>query len=84
MEFAIPFYISNGGDGSANLRLCTTLAEAKQEDEDQPEGWGESSAEEIIIKVKDGKVYFKDFRDVGGKYQFVWVEIPQGSESRDA
>lgn len=31
-KFVLPFYISNGGDGSANLRLTKTLREAEIKD----------------------------------------------------
>lgn len=74
--FKLHYYVSNGGDGSATVHFMPTLDEAKQEDEEQPEGWGESSAGTVNLKVEDGKLYFeKAIWDPG--YKRVWVEVQQ-------
>lgn len=73
MEFKLPYYVSNGGDGSANVCFTETFAQAKEFDEAQPEGWGESSARIIRLKVENGKLYCHFY---SGSYQ-QWVEILQ-------
>jgi len=75
MIFKLPYYVSNGGDGSANLRLMPSLKEAEGADEAQDEVWGESSAGEIELKVDNGKLFYRDFQEVKGKYTEVWVEV---------
>ena len=72
MEFKLPYFISNNGDGSASLQPCVTLREAEREDSEQPEGWGESSANELKIKVEDNKLYFWDYVVNSG---FIWREV---------
>ena len=49
----VPFYIENCGDGSAAIRVCSSLRAAKSLDKlaQEDEGWGESSYDEIVIKV---------------------------------
>ena len=46
------FYVANGGDGSALLQVCESKELAELMDENQDEGWGESSADYIDV---DGK-----------------------------
>ena len=50
----VPYYIENCGDGSAAVRLCKSLKEAKKKDNNQNrdgEGWGEDSADEIVLEL---------------------------------
>lgn len=44
MKSEIYYYIINGGDGSANLKLVETMELAEYLDEQEDEGWGESSS----------------------------------------
>lgn len=63
MEFRIPYYVSNGGDGSASLQLTESLDAAKVADEDQTEGWGESSAGEIVCRIEQGSLLYRIYDD---------------------
>ena len=81
MEFKLPYWVSNGGDGSANVDFASSLAEAEKLDADQSEGWGESSAGTIKLKVTDGKLFFwgypEDDPDDDGPYVAQWIEVLQ-------
>jgi len=61
-EYRLHYHVSNGGDGSANVHFHTTENEAEKADENQSEGWGESSVGSILLKEENGKI----FRDVRG------------------
>jgi hypothetical protein len=57
MKIKIPYYIENCGDGSVALRICESLREAKYQDENQDEGFGEPTAEVVEIEVVKNKSY---------------------------
>ncbi len=75
MEFTLPYMVSNGGDGSANVVFYPTYREALQADDNQPMGWGESSADKLRLKVEDGKLFYWAY--VGGRPAFAWVEVTE-------
>ncbi len=75
--FKLHYYVSNGGDGSASVRLCKTEEEAEKEDEGQSEGWGESSASSINLKLEGGKLFYSDYEYVGGKYTKLWIPLEE-------
>lgn len=75
MEFELPYYISNGGDGSVSLNPCQSLAEAEKADSEMDEGWGESSAGTIKLKVENKTLFYRDFEEFEGKYQYVWKQV---------
>jgi acylphosphatase len=75
VEFTLPYYISNNGDGSASVHFTSTEAEADKADEELEEGWGEPCSSTIKIKVENDKLYFRDFQRVNGKYDYVWIEV---------
>lgn len=79
LVFKIPYYVSNGGDGSVTVRFTTTLKQAEKADEELEEGWGESSVDSLHIRVDDEKVYIRLYEEVDGKYQFVWRQVVQDS-----
>jgi hypothetical protein len=76
--YEIPYYVSNGGDGSANVYFPQDKATAEKADENQYEGWGESSAGTLKIVIKDGKVFFE-----GDKVTFTINESHDEDESDD-
>ncbi len=76
-SFKLPFYCSNGGDGSVSVRFCQSLEEAETKDSEMEEGWGESSARSVKIKVEDNKLFYEKFESVDGKYQYVWKEVEE-------
>ena len=77
-EFKLPFWVSNGGDGSANVRFCSSPEEAEAADEEQDEGWGECSADFVLLRVIDGELFFRDYRpDSNGNYNYVWIAVKQ-------
>ncbi len=75
IEFELPYYISNNGDGSASVNFTSTLAEAEKADEELEEGWGECCASTVSLKVEGGKLFMRTFERVDGKYGYVWKEI---------
>jgi len=79
MNFKLPYYIRHGGDGSVILEPCSTIAGAEAADEAMDEGWGESSAGTIELKVEDGKLYYQDYADINGTYTKVWVEVKESA-----
>jgi hypothetical protein len=78
MEFDLPYYVQNGGDGSVIVRFQPTLDLAEYNDSEMSEGWGESSANTVKLKVEDNKLYFREFAMVNGKYDYVWTEVTGG------
>ncbi len=78
--FKLPYWVSNGGDGSANVRFCGTLAKAQEKDEAQSEGWGESSAGYVTLKVVDNKLYFQTYGTYNPQTKTlpqIWVEVKE-------
>lgn len=77
--FKLPYWVMNGGDGSANVRFCSTLANAEEKCEKQSEGWGESSAGTIDLKVEDGKLFFliERYDEKKKKLVDIWVEVKE-------
>ena len=75
MEFELPFYVRNGGDGSAIVEFAPTLAAAEASDDAQDEGWGESSAGIVKLKVEGGRLFFSDFMEIDGRFQRGWVRV---------
>lgn len=72
------YHIVNGGDGSAMLSLHPTKAAATEADDEQQEdgeGWGESSAGVIEIQVEGEKLFYRDYDENTSKW--VWVEAKQ-------
>ncbi len=61
MKFSLPFYVSSGGDGSANVQFCASLDEAAERDSAQDEGWGESSTSELKLKFERGKLFYEGY-----------------------
>lgn len=76
-EFKLNYYITNNGDGSASVHFTSSEAEAEKADEELEEGWGESCNGDVTVKVENGKLYFRNFQEVKGKYDYVWVEAKQ-------
>ena len=67
--FKIPYYVSDGGDGSANLQLTRSLEEAETLDDEQC-AWGEPSAGTIDVEIRDGKLFYRFYGDNGWE----WLE----------
>lgn len=70
MEFNLPVWAENGGDGSVVIRPEATLSKAKANCEAQSEGWGENSARNLKLRVEDGILFVK-------QYGADWVEVTQ-------
>ena len=77
--FRLHYHCQNGGDGSANVQFHENKERAKKADESQSEGWGESSASSVELKVEDGKIFFKslEWNDEKKKYDWVWKPVEQ-------
>lgn len=72
------YTIQNNGDGSASVRLHPSEEAAEEADkyeEEHGEGFAESTASYIHLKIEENKVFYSSFEKIGGKYQSVWVEI---------
>lgn len=70
--YEIPYFVNNGGDGSANVYFPQSEKVAEEADENQSEGWGEPSTGTLTIVIKDGKVFYEadniTFEDEDSKY----------------
>jgi len=70
MEFKLPYWLRNQGDGSAMLIPERSLEIARKRCDSQPEGWGENSADVLILKVDEGKLFYRGYVD-----GWQWVEV---------
>lgn len=78
MEFALPYFVRNGGDGSAIVEFTPTLEAADKADSEMDEGWGESSAGTVKLKVEGDKLFYRDFQQNDhGNYEYVWIEVKE-------
>lgn len=80
--FTLPYWVENGGDGSANVHFTSTLENAEKKCAAQSEngdGWAESSASTISLKVKDGKLFFlvNRYDEKKKKLIDIWVEVKE-------
>lgn len=73
--FELHYHCKNNGDGSVSVEFHESKQAAEKADEEMDEGWGESSASSVKLKVEDGKLYFQTYEDVEGKYQKVWKVV---------
>ena len=73
--FKLSYHVSNNGDGSVSVHFHPSAKAANEADAAMDEGWGESSADSVNLKVEGGKLYFEDFQQLERKYQKVWVEV---------
>lgn len=78
-KFKLHYFIHNCGDGSAAIELCESAEQAEERDEEaqEDEGWGESSNDSIQLILEDGKLFFQDYRNVDGKYQYVKIPLEE-------
>ncbi len=60
-RYSLPYYVSNGGDGSASVRFCKSDKDAQEGDGNQCEGWGESSSSDVTLVIKDGKLFYEAY-----------------------
>ena len=75
MNFRLPFWVENGGDGSASVNFTPTSEEAERSDREQSEGWGESSASNVDLKIEGDQIYFK--RRNPDTYKEEWLPVPK-------
>jgi hypothetical protein len=69
MEFALPYFVRHGGNGSAIVEFTPTLVD---------EGWGASSAGTVKLKVEGDKLFYRDFQQNDhGNYEYVWIEVKE-------
>ena len=74
-EFELHYHCSNGGDGSVGVHFHQSEQEAQKADEEMEDGWGESSAHSVKLKLENDRLYFREYEEVDNKYQWVWKEI---------
>lgn len=72
--FRLNYHCSNQGDGSVAVRFHANAGDAEFADESQEEGWGESSASHVDLKVEDGKLFYLDYDEGADNWQKVWKE----------
>lgn len=79
MEFKLPYYVENCGDGSVSVEFCQSEEEADAKDAAMDEGWGESSASFVKLKVVDNKLYYEtyEYNEKARKGGYVWKEVRQ-------
>lgn len=76
--YEIPYYVSNGGDGSASVMFPQDMEAASKADENQYAGWGEPSTGTLKIVIKDGKVFYE-----GDKVTFGEPEVTDNDDEPD-
>lgn len=79
MKYAVPYYVEDGGDGSASVRFTKTAKEAREKDSEQ-EGFSEETAGTLEIEVRDGKVFYKTYDF--DTYSYVEVELQPVKEKK--
>lgn len=80
VEFKLHYHCSNGGDGSVSVDFHESADKAKQADENMDEGWGESSASDVSLKLVGDTLYFREYEEVNGKYDWVWKIVEKVAE----
>lgn len=70
--FKLHYHVSNGGDGSANVWFHRSNEEAEKADEDMEEGWGECSARDCVLKIEDGKLFYREYAETPEGYKYLW------------
>jgi len=76
MRFRLNYAVMNGGDGSANVEFFPTQAEAEKADEEQAEGWGESSACFVELEMVNGTLCYRTLNWDEDKKKYEWVLVP--------
>lgn len=72
--FKLNYYVTNNGDGSASVRFCESAKIAEKLDEEQDEGWGESSASDFELKIENGEIYCRAYDHAKHKYDWHKLE----------
>lgn len=73
--FDLPYWVSNNGDGSVSVKFLQTLEDAELEDEAQEEGWAESSAYTVRLKVENNQLFLRKNNYIRGKWVESWLPI---------
>jgi hypothetical protein len=78
LEFKLHYYVQDNGDGSASVRFTASEKDAENHP-DAEEGWGESTASYIDVKVEKKKIFIREFRynPETGKHGYEWIEVQQ-------
>ncbi len=85
-RYTLGVWCSNNGDGSASAVFEQNRATAEQKCDQQAEngdGWGENSASEVTLVVKDDGLYFeKSDWDDNGKFVRNLVKLDEIPEPK--
>lgn len=60
--FELPYWVANCGDGSVSVNFEQFLEDAERKDEEMDEGWGESSASTVSLKVENNQLFLKSMK----------------------
>lgn len=71
-QYKLPYHCTDNGDGSASVQFHKTIEEAEKADEEMEDGWGESSADYVELKIEGGKLLA---RIQDENYKTIWVEL---------
>lgn len=75
-EVDLFYCVKNLGDGSVAVKFHANKKLAKKEDENQPEGWGESTVSSVKLKIIDGKIYFRKYGwNENDEFEDRWIEL---------
>ena len=74
-KFQLYYWCSNNGDGSVSVHPNSDEALAEKLDEAQDEGWGESSAGQIDLQIKNGQLCYRETEWNGKKIIDKWLPI---------
>lgn len=76
--FKLHYHVINCGDGSVSVHFHQTEQQAKDADKKMDEGWGESSANYIDLKIENGQIYFKEYvciNEEESDYEYKWFPL---------
>jgi hypothetical protein len=74
IEFELTYRVRDNGDGSASVLFYKEESEAQKSEEDDDQPFCESIGS-LTLKVKDNKLFFRDFEEINGVYQYVWKPV---------
>ena len=71
--FKLHYHVRNNGDGSVSVQFHPNEKAARDAEDAMDEGWGESCADFVHLKVEDGRLFYESHDYVNNVFQKVWL-----------
>lgn len=78
MEFKLPYYVRDLGDGSVKVEFCPTVSMAKILEDTDSQPFAEGSVNIIKLKVEDNQLFFRQLCRGEDGYEWVWTKVLEG------